>query len=118
MKGIENSLSTEKYTKVLVDKSEIMYSAPHKFQVINNETKEVLANISFQNGAIKEHGINGVCNEDLIVMVLERMYYFQNSLFNCKENEQAIINLEQALMWLHKRTMDRELRGVEGTHRI
>lgn len=80
------------------------------------ETEEVLAIINFQEGAIKECGVNGVCNEDLISMVIERLESFQNSEFKCRENALAITKLEEALLWLRKRTIQRELRGVEGTH--
>ena len=64
----------------------------------------------------KECGVNGVCNEDLINMVIDRLEHFQNSEFRCRENALAITALEEALLWLRKRTMGREQRGVEGTH--
>ena len=35
--------------------------------------QDVLCEIHFQEGPIKECGVNGVCNEDLINMVLERL---------------------------------------------
>jgi hypothetical protein len=34
--------------------------------------------------------------------------------FRCRENSLAITKLEEALMWLEKRTADREARKVEG----
>ena len=43
---------------------------------------------------------------------------FQNSDYKCRENAIAITKLEEALMWLRKRTMARENRGVEGTHLV
>jgi len=55
-------------------------------------------------------------NEDLICMVIDRLEHFQNSEFACRENALAITKLEEALLWLRKRTMSREQRGVEGTH--
>ncbi|WP_222648649.1 hypothetical protein [Clostridium botulinum] len=51
-------------------------------------------------------------------MVIRRLEGFQDSEFNCKENEKALEKLQESLMWLRKRTMDREIRGVEGTHVI
>lgn len=69
-------------------------------------------------GAIKEHGVNGVANEDLIVMVIDRLNSFQESQFKCRENAIAITKLEEALLWLRKRTTDRERRNVEGTHNV
>lgn len=119
MKELKNSLITTKYTKILTeDDEDIRFNAPHNFKVLRAEDNEVLADIHFQEGAIKESGVNGVANEDLIAMVLERLYYFNNSLFKCRENEKAIEKLEEALMWLRKRTLDRENRGVEGINKI
>ncbi len=78
----------------------------------------VLCDIHFQEGPIKECGVNGVCNEDLINMVIDRLEHFQNSEFRCNENAAAITKLEEALLWLRKRTIGREQRGVEGTHKV
>lgn len=114
-KKVEHDLLTNKYTEVFQE-AEYSFNAPHRFHVLNAETKEILSDIHFQEGPIKEHGVNGVCNEDLIVMVIKRLEGFQNSEFNCRENSLAITELENALLWLRKRTMGRENRGVEGTH--
>ena len=51
-------------------------------------------------------------NEDLIAMVIDRLQSFQESEYKCRENAVAITKLEEALMWLRKRTQDREDRGV------
>ena len=48
--------------------------------------------------------------------IADRLEHFQNSEFRCRENALAITALEEALLWLRKRTMGRERRGVEGTH--
>lgn len=121
MKKLKIDLLTSKYTQVLVEEK-FQYNAPHHFVVAkampNNpgEPLEPLAEIHFQEGPIKECGVNGVCNEDLINMVICRLEHFQQSEFNCRENALAITALEEALLWLRKRTMARENRGVEGTH--
>lgn len=146
MKELKRDLLTNKYTRVFCeDESEQKFNAPHHFIVKKahnmscgnkecpyqycpyevkkhcNDYKEledngILCEIHFQEGAIKEFGVNGVCNEDLINMVIERLECFQNSEFKCRENALAITKLEEALLWLRKRTMAREQRGVEGTH--
>ena len=122
----KHDLLTTKYTKVL-EESVFKYNAPHTFRVIKAEAEtsgehagenRVLAKIHFQEGPIKECGVNGVANEDLIVMVLRRLEGFQNSEFKCRENACAITKLEEALLWLRKRTMGRENRGVEGTNKV
>jgi hypothetical protein len=116
-KKVEHDLLTNKYT-VVYQEAEYSYNAPHRFQVVDAEKHNVLADIHFQEGPIKEAGVNGVCNEDLIAMVIARLQGFQDSEFNCRENSMAITKLEESLLWLRKRTMGRENRGVEGTHTI
>lgn len=119
---LKHDLLTSKYTKVFCeDEKEMKYNAPHHFSVESvpqqsNEPIAILAQVDFQEGPIKECGVNGVCNEDLIAMVICRLDHFQKSEFACRENACAITKLEEALLWLRKRTMGRENRGVEGTH--
>lgn len=115
MKQLKNELLTDKYTKVRYE-DDFNYNAPRNFDVITADTEEVLQSIHFQEGAIKECGVNGVMNEDLIAMVICRLEHFNQTEFRCKENSMAITKLEEALLWLRKRTMERESRGVEGTH--
>lgn len=111
------NLSTSKYTKVRCESPmEQQFNAPHYFEVTNSETEELLQAIHFQEGPIKENGVNGVANEDLINMVITRLDGFQNSPFRCAENEQAKRCLIEALGWLRSRTLQREARGVEGTN--
>jgi hypothetical protein len=118
MKQLKHDLLTAKYTEVYHENPEEMkYNAPHKFSVYTvGPVADLLAQIHFQEGPIKECGVNGVCNEDLIAMVITRLEHFQKSEFACRENALAITKLEEALLWLRKRTMGREQRGVEGTH--
>lgn len=123
MKELKRDLLTSKYTRVLVEE-QYQYNAPHRYAVAkaedgpNGKPAEPLCQIHFQEGPIKECGVNGVCNEDLINMVIDRLEHFQNSEFRCRENAVAITKLEEALLWLRKRTMGREQRGVEGTHKV
>jgi hypothetical protein len=76
----------------------------------------VKTRISFQNGPIKEAGVNGVSGEALIAVVIDRLRSFQSGEYKCRENAIALTHLEDALMWLQKRTRDRLARGVEGTN--
>lgn len=118
---IKNDLLSNKYTRVFCEaKEDQKFNAPHHFEVVSviesGTGAETLAFIDFQCGPIKENGINGCMNEDLLVMVLERLNAFQESDFKCRENAIAITKIEEALLWLRKRTIGRENRGVEGTH--
>ena len=93
--------------------------ACHEYQIVSGNRKQT---ISFQNGAIKEYGINGTTQEALLTIVIDRLRSFQEGDFNCRENAIALTNCEQALMWLQKRTRDRAApayadrltRGIEG----
>jgi len=123
MKELKSGLLTNKYTRVFHEEEEQMqFNAPHHFQVITSEEQGSIRKpvtvgiINFQEGPIKECGVNGVMNEDLINMVICRLKHFQEAGFACRENALAITKLEESLMWLRKRTNDREARGVEGTH--
>ena len=70
--------------------------------------------IHFQNGPIAEQGINGVTQEVLLAIVADRLRSFQNGPFATKANACALTHVEEALHWLHSRTIDRMRRGVEG----
>ena len=81
-------LGTDKYTEVLADANK-SYNCSPNFAVRTKATREILADIHFQDGPVKEKGINGVANEDLIVMVMHRLNQFQESDYACKENADA-----------------------------
>lgn len=118
MVELKHDLLTTTYTRVVHEK-DFKFNAPHLFRVHSLNAPEgnsVVGEIHFQEGPIKENGVNGVMNEDLIAMVICRLDHFNQSEFSCRENSMAITKLEEALLWLRKRTMGREQRGVEGTH--
>lgn len=71
--------------------------------------------IRFQKGPIKEDGANGVTNESLLAIVIDRLKGFQAGPLQCLENELALANIGFALDMLHKRTKTRVNRKVEGT---
>jgi hypothetical protein len=95
-------------------------SANHQYRIVTadgapSEGYRAFSAIEFQNGPISEAGVNGVSNEALLAIVIDRLRGFQSGQFACRDNAVALTNLEQALMWLQKRTRDRLARGVEGT---
>mgnify|MGYP001283772635 CR=1 FL=1 len=61
---------------------------------------------------------NGAFIETVIAAATQRLAYYQASKFNCRENAIALTHLETALLWLNKRTQEREDRKVEGTHNV
>jgi hypothetical protein len=112
------TIGSEKYTQVFAcDEKE--FNANHHYSVsTTKEPSTIVGEVKFQKGAIKENGVNGVMNEDLIAMVIDRLESFQQSDYKCRENALAITKLEEALLWLRKRTLDREARNIEGTSAI
>ena len=58
--------------------------------------------ILFQNGPIKEFGVNGVTQEALLAIVIDRLRSFQAGPFSCRENAIALTHCEDALMWLRR----------------
>lgn len=71
----------------------------------------------FQLGTVPEAGHNGTTNEAVIACLVHRLK-FLNGKFPCRENALAITKLQEALMWLEKRTADRVARNVEGKHEV
>ena len=74
--------------------------------------------ILFQNGTIPENGINGITNEALLAIVGDRLHGFQSGPFACDENTIALSYVGLALNALQKRTIQRIMRNVEGTHTV
>ncbi len=87
----------------------------HEYIVVSNMEDKTFTKISFQKGPVKETGVNGCHNEDLIAVVIDRLQGFQGGESKCRENAIAITKLEEALLWLSHRTNMRIARGVEGT---
>ena len=72
--------------------------------------------VRFQNGPIKEFGVNGVTNEALLAIVMDRLKSFQSGTYACEDNAAALLYCKRALDHLQVRTKARIARGVEGTH--
>ena len=96
-------------------------SAYHVYGITSDEPRNadtppaVTLPIRFQHGPINEVGVNGISNEALLAIVEDRLRSFQQGQFRCRENEQALTKLQEAMFWLQARTRDRVARGVEGT---
>lgn len=74
-------------------------------------------NLKFQDGPIAD-GINGITNEVLLAILIDRLEGFQKGPYACDENQEALENVCAALAVLKSRTLKREARGVEGTHTV
>ncbi len=105
----------------------------HKYELSNFESKESkgqelqfiekegkLVDITQEDGTAAKlmtlATVNdGTTNEEVLEALIDRMQYLQ-SKFPCKENACCITHMQEALMWLEKRTSDRLKRNVEGKH--
>lgn len=109
-------IGMEKYTQVYATDERGAGNANHEYLISwTHEPSIIIQTVKFQNGPVKENGVNGVMNEDLIAIVIDRLQGFQSGPYACRENAIALTKLEEALLWLNKRTADRDRRGVEGT---
>ena len=93
----------------------------HKYELSNFENKNAEGQmLQFIQKEPKEAGstelitvADGTTNEEVIEVLINRLNYLQ-SKFPCRENALAITKLDEALLWLNKRTADRLKRNVEG----
>ena len=60
-------------------------------------------------------GVNGLTNEVLLLMIRDRLERWQKGEHSSRENAIVLTKIEEILMWMNKRTAEREERGVEGT---
>lgn len=72
----------------------------------------------FQNGPIKEAGVNGITHEVMTAVIIDRLEAFQRGPFKSDDNEEALGHYRLAMAALKRRTEKRLARGVEGTHTI
>ena len=93
----------------------------HKYEMSNFENKDqkgqtlqFIQKEPITEGSTELKTISdGTTNEELLEVLLDRMNYLQ-SKFPCRENAIVITKLDEALLWLNKRTADRIKRNVEG----
>lgn len=108
----------------------------HKYIAANFENKDNGQTIQFIEKAtvkdILENGLSvpidgrassntlytvndGTTNEELLDILIDRISFLQTK-FPCRENACCITHLEEAQMWLNRRTANRIKRNVEGKH--
>lgn len=85
--------------------------------VVTVPKQSVPLSLKFQSQAAVL-GANGITHEVLLAVLIDRLQGFQGGPYACRENAIALTKLEEALLWLNKRTLQRVARGVEGTHQV
>lgn len=115
-------IGTQKYSKVVCLDEPGAGGACHNYEILSIEGPQtpiaVFGSVQFQNGPVKEAGINGCHQEDLLAIVIDRLQHFQKGDFACRENALALTKIEEALHWLRYRTNDRIKKGIEGTNQL
>ena len=120
----EVKIGSQNFTRVMRMDEPGEGGACHEYEIIESVEDgkigkpENFGMISFQNGPVKESGVNGCHQEDLLSIVLDRLQNFQKGDFACRENALAITKIEEAMHWLNHRTAARVSRGVEGTNKV
>lgn len=117
-------IGSHRFTKVICTDKPGAGGACHEYDVVKADydseavdrvQHSPYAVVRFQNGPIKEAGVNGCFQEDLLAIVIDRLEHFQAGDYACRENALALTKCEEALQWLNSRTAGRQKRGVEGT---
>ena len=112
----ELNIGTKQHTVVQVMDEPSHGNACHEYEIVFAKARSMsVCDINFQNGPVKEFGINGIHNEDLIAIVIDRLQGFQSSEYRCNENGLAIGALQEAMTYLRARTDKRKEAGIEGT---
>ena len=70
--------------------------------------------IRFQKGIVNEAGVNGVSDESLLAIIIDRAEGFASGLFASADGVEALDHMKKALDCLERRFLDRQKRGVEG----
>jgi hypothetical protein len=90
----------------------------HHYYAVDIDGSDNGMDVFFQNGPIAEAGVNGVTQEVLLAIVIDRLRSFQAGPYACPENADALRHSVEALEALKSRTKARMARGVEGTHAV
>nr|DAO58252.1 MAG TPA: hypothetical protein [Caudoviricetes sp.] len=106
-------MKTTKYNALEELHNELNRGTPGDEVSLNVAGKEVLK-IKFQTGGTATTERNGVFIEDLLIVAYSKLADYNRGL-PCRENSLALTKIEEAIMWLANRKVERESRGVYGT---
>lgn len=78
------------------------------------QTLQFIEKVPASEGSKELRLVNdGTTNEEVLKVLVDRIQYLQGK-FPCRENAIVLTKLEEAQLWLGKRTAERKARGVEG----
>lgn len=90
--------------------------ASHEYRIAADGSPGFCFEIRFQNGPLREAGVNGLTQEALLAVLEDRLVGFQSGPYATADNAEALAHIRGAMECLHRRTKERVARGVEGTH--
>ncbi|HGD0580580.1 TPA: ABC transporter ATPase [Clostridium perfringens] len=123
MKELKTIQKREKLNKIFAVDKKGCGGANHEYHIVmldkeNKDAAQDIVEINFQKGARKEEkSQHGVIDTDLLEIVRDRLHCFQQGDFASEYNQQALIHVEEALMWLNRRVEDRIERNVLGENK-
>lgn len=87
--------------------------ADHHYQIVvhHDNTPATVHEVLFQHGPIAELGINGISNEALLAIVIDRMRGFQSGKFVCRENAARLAVLGREIADQVVETMGDAMKG-------
>lgn len=97
--------------KKLIEMISDNQTTDHYIEKIND--KKVLE-IKFQTGGTATKEKNGIFIEDLLIVAYAKLKEY-NDQIPCRENSIALAKIEESILWLTKRKLERKYRGVYGT---
>lgn len=77
------------------------YQASYKDRIHARRHTDII----FQNGPIPDNGVNGITQEVLLAIVIDRLECFQKGMFPNDYNAAALAHCKDALSYLHDRTI-------------
>lgn len=92
----------------------VEFNSPTNYTIIDKQADTVLQNIHIQKGPVKEEGLNGIFIEDMLLICINQLEYFERSSYACQENVDTLRHLRNALYSTRARQYERLLRGVQG----
>lgn len=102
---------------VLAEERNPDYGGGSHYYEVHLDGKKVLE-INFQKGPVKESGLNGILEEVLMAVLVDRYQSFQEGKYACRENAIALTHLQDAQNWSRRRADSRARRGVLGTWQV
>lgn len=82
------------------EEKERKFIRPNYFQLQDTKNNEIISEVYFQEGSIKD-GFNGVTDEDVLIMTLTRLQALQDNS-PTSDTEAAIGHLKAALRYIKK----------------